>query len=431
MVRLSWLWCTALSGIRGARPLLGPPFAADAWAAIAANTTRATLTLDTLRSRLTWRFADGDVASMDMRGNLSADALPPRLRADAPGVFGRLENAPGDVAIVLAASSAIYARAWWPFVANKLNTGRQAGARVYMWVGSLPPAIAEPPAACLALDPQLLYTREHTISNHYTKVLAMLLALDESGVRAAIWIDMDAALPRPPPPAELRAVLAPGVSVYVQPSRTAHTWHQPWKRCGCFSAVRNDETGRRLLLLWLEKRCGFKDQPALWDSLVQLVLESGCVRPSPAPRPPPLSLYNFKYHLALSGDQSVPTPLSSDELLGGCVTRLRLPPSKPGARGAPAGVARALWPTNARPAMKLCYKGGKDLARRCEPKARCTVMNTGTRFRDRIALLNASAHEDTKGLHNELEAEVRRFVGLACSNDRVVSSHGARSARYR
>ncbi|KAG8460174.1 hypothetical protein KFE25_004422 [Diacronema lutheri] len=345
MAVYAWLWCIELSGVRGARPLLGPPFAANAWASIAANTTRATLMMDTLDSRLTWRFADGDVASMDMSGNLRADALPPRLRADAPGVFGRLANAPGDVAIVLAASSAMYARAWWPVVANKLNVGRQAGARVYMWVGPLPPAIAEPPAACLAVDPKLLFTREHTISNHYTKIVAMLLALDEAGVRAAIWIDMDAALPRPPPPAELRAVLAPGVSVYVQPSRTSRTWHQPWKRCSCFLAVRNDETGRRLLLLWLEKRCGFKDQTALWDSLVQLVHESGCVRPRTAPRPPPLSLYNFNYRTVLRGDPSVANPLSSDELLRDCVTRVRLPPSKKGARRAPAGVARALWPT--------------------------------------------------------------------------------------
>mmetsp|Transcript_11094 Transcript_11094/g.35042 ORF Transcript_11094/g.35042 Transcript_11094/m.35042 type:complete len:398 (-) Transcript_11094:52-1245(-) len=355
---------------------------------------------------------------MDMSGNLRADALPPRLRADAPGVFGRLANAPGDVAIVLAASSAMYARAWWPVVANKLNVGRQAGARVYMWVGPLPPAIAEPPAACLAVDPKLLFTREHTISNHYTKIVAMLLALDEAGVRAAIWIDMDAALPRPPPPAELRAVLAPGVSVYVPPSRTGHTWHQPWKRCGCFSAVRNDETGRRLLLLWLEKRCGFKDQPALWDSLAQLVIESGCVRPSTAPRPPPLSLYNFKYHLALTGS-AVPNPVSSDELLDGCVTRLRLPPSEPGAHGAPAGVARALWPTNARPALKLCYTHQLVEARRREPNASCTVVHIDPKFKDRIARGDSNVREDVQRLHRGLEAELRRIVGRTRSNVRA------------
>jgi hypothetical protein len=49
-------------------------------------------------------------------------------------------------------------------------------------LGPLPPSLLAVPAACAAINAsRCLYRGSHAVSNHFSKVVAMLLALDEVG----------------------------------------------------------------------------------------------------------------------------------------------------------------------------------------------------------------------------------------------------------
>jgi hypothetical protein len=286
------------------RPLISSPLDEDAWQQIARSVARASIDIDV--SSIRWRFADGEVVTATTGAYVRGDPLPPRLHS--PGtVFSRLSDAPGEIALVSAVSDARYALSWHPFVRALGLSARSAGARLYFWLGPLPPELSVIPPACLAIKESCLFKGRHTssgrhlISNHFAKVAATLMALDEVGVAGAIWIDVDAAFPRALQGSELAAAFTPGVSLSLPMHFEGGSVRKvPWLVCGCAFTVRADDAGRRLLRLWLANRCGFKDQPSLWDTIRQGWLEAGCLDRQGSDEPL-LSSYNEPYTTARYG----------------------------------------------------------------------------------------------------------------------------------
>jgi hypothetical protein len=154
-------------------------------------------------------------------------------------------------------------------------------------------------------------------------------------VEGAIWVDIDEAFPRSPRPAELAAAFPPGASVHLpmhyRRGNVNRVW---WLVCGCALIARPDATAKRLLRLWLANRCGYKDQPSLWDSLRQLQLEAqleencseGAAAAMDGAGPPLLSTYNFPYDIVRKAlDESIAAQTGGfrDQRLAECVDTKR------------------------------------------------------------------------------------------------------------
>lgn len=273
------------------RRLVSEPFNEAQWKAIAAGIDRAELRgawddPHIARAELRWRVtgASGDTPPLGLTLDNRHTDDPWTQRPVFAHAHIRRQEAPAP-AILTAASHGGYLLEWWPFVVNKLHFARAADASFFLWTGPMPGPLRAPPAECVCgLSNASAEYRELVPSNHHIKITALLLALDEPSASAAIWVDMDAAFPRPLAAPDLLKLMpdpAPSVA-FAQPAaamrdgKFAHAW--PWFVCSCQLAVRDDAHARRFLLLWLAKRCGHKDQTSAWDSIVQLLAEARCYR---------------------------------------------------------------------------------------------------------------------------------------------------------
>lgn len=96
-------------------------------------------------------------------------------------------------------------------------------------------------------------------------------------VSAAIWVDFDSAFSRLLPPGGLAHRLPHRASVlFALMADPKQRRARPWFVCGCQLSARDHAAARRFLRLWLDKRCGHKDQPSAWDAIVQTLVEEGC-----------------------------------------------------------------------------------------------------------------------------------------------------------
>jgi hypothetical protein len=211
-------------------------------------------------------------------------------------------NGTGDAALLVVANSAGYLFRLWPLFLNKLLYASDAGLRPFLWIGELPPALerADKPA-CLASKPARDAKREPPprellesfydgvrhggakraedvtwVSNHYIKVPAVLATLAHPTVAGAYYVDLDAVTPWPwSPPATTLAVHAAGFSdVSFKHSRETTLW---WRVHGSRFYARDAPFGRSFFAAWFANRCSFKDQYALWHTVLEAAGAHGCV----------------------------------------------------------------------------------------------------------------------------------------------------------
>ena len=245
----------------------------------------------------------------------------------AYGVSGPPRQA-GVVGLVAASSLAYLFREWAAFV-NKVAYFSAARLDWSLWLGDLDDALATTVEAACARRPESLGTvrvkasdslyvgdAARANSNHLVKVVAAYALLDRPGVTGVAYVDMDAMAPRPAIDAAARRAAPLAVFSPVPGGRRRLRWsdaawtkwldalkrgapepsfRQPrpawWSRSagGGFWQTKSmrfyvdarEELSFEILGRWLGNRCGFKDQLALWHSLLQVAASRDCLR---APR---------------------------------------------------------------------------------------------------------------------------------------------------
>ena len=276
---------------------------------------------------LRYTFANGSahtVAAGDADAQRALHARPALCEsaARAPFFFSRKKergplpryaSGPGeasDAALLMVANTVPYVFLHWPLFLNKLLYATAAGLRPFLWVGDLPPALtsaAAPkcfasaqaraaaafskdgvPVRKRAVDRKPIegFRRMHSVyygatpraatdaSNHYIKMPATLAALAHPTVRGAYYVDVDAVAARPFRPAPLAVHHDAGVDVAFQ---SGSSFALLWRAAGSRFYARDSTFGRSFFGRWFANRCTFKDQYALWHTVLESAGRAGCV----------------------------------------------------------------------------------------------------------------------------------------------------------
>jgi len=204
----------------------------------------------------------------------------------------------------MVSSTAPYLFLHWPLFLNKLLYATAAGLRPFLWVGDLPRALERATApGCFAsaqaraagafsegglpvrdraADPRRLHSvyygaapRAPTdASNHYVKMPAALAALAHPTVRGAYYVDVDAVAAWPWRPSPLAVHADGGVDVAFQ---SGSKFALLWRASGSRFYARDAPFARAFFGRWFANRCTFKDQYALWHTVLERAGAAGCV----------------------------------------------------------------------------------------------------------------------------------------------------------
>jgi len=204
---------------------------------------------------------------------------------------------------VTRADSLSYLFRLWPYFANKVVWAKSAGLPLAVWIGELPPRIAqtvskecaasvEKRRSPLPADGARSKRKKQSFyaprgdgptelnSNHHVKMLSAYALLGKRDVDGLIFVDMDTYVARASFSDQgslhrlLSAHAGGAVDVLFENAREPRAF---WHVHGNVYYLRDSHLARKFLSEWLTWRCGFKDQYSLWHAILSLAGDAGCM----------------------------------------------------------------------------------------------------------------------------------------------------------
>mmetsp|Transcript_22597 Transcript_22597/g.72713 ORF Transcript_22597/g.72713 Transcript_22597/m.72713 type:complete len:455 (+) Transcript_22597:126-1490(+) len=222
---------------------------------------------------------------------------------ETPALCERRTNIDEAVpAQVMVANSLEYLFRQWPSFVNRALFGDAAGMRTFLYVGELPAGLANsvsstcvasrqgsqlpcaPDCAAKGDRRRVLKSvyfertdgRRWLNSNHYNKVIASRVVMDHPGVSAVYYLDLDAyyTIDAMAHPLKFRETY----DKRVYDLELAGLSNVPfWCVKGARFFARDVQWTRDVLDMWLDLRCGFKDQWSLWHTLLLTAKKHDCL----------------------------------------------------------------------------------------------------------------------------------------------------------
>ncbi|KAJ8613799.1 hypothetical protein CTAYLR_004900 [Chrysophaeum taylorii] len=206
-------------------------------------------------------------------------------------------------AVLSVASSFEYLFRLWPFLVHKVLWARSVDVPLMIWIGDFPQALkmsstemchryleatttgAKKKKGAWSLDPRYnsFYSSNSGAemnSNHHAKIMAAYALLENPRITGVYYADLDTTVNLDEFGSNVSATfLRPHADKNVDVVFTVGQQGVPtfWRVRSSSFYLRDSIFSRALLAGWLHWRCGFKDQHALWHTILVLANKAGCL----------------------------------------------------------------------------------------------------------------------------------------------------------